>query len=54
MLSAGPKDGNIYEWQAGILGPTDSPYEGGIFHLEMKFEREYPFKPPLVTIYIFL
>ena len=29
-----------------IEGPKDSPYEGGIFYVEMFLDREYPMKPP--------
>jgi|JI10StandDraft_1071094.scaffolds.fasta_scaffold88381_6 ubiquitin-protein ligase len=32
--SAGPIDeSNIFKWQAKMLGPNNSAYEGGIFHL---------------------
>ena len=37
---------NIYKWQATIIGPTCSPYMGGIFKLSIEIPDNYPFKPP--------
>jgi len=44
--SAGMYENDILHWRANILGPEDTPYEGGIFRLEIFFPREYPFKAP--------
>jgi ubiquitin-conjugating enzyme E2 D/E len=41
-------DDDIHNWEATIIGPEKTPYENGIFKLELMFPENYPFKPPKV------
>lgn len=47
--SAGPvSDDDIDHWNGTIIGPSDSPFEGGIFKVEISFPKEYPYKAPYI------
>jgi ubiquitin-conjugating enzyme E2 D/E len=48
--TAGPVNPNdMFLWHGTIIGPEKSPYEGGLFKLEIRFPPNYPFKAPTVT-----
>ena len=37
---------DIMEWKLKIKGPSDSPYDKGVFDMLLRFNSDYPFKPP--------
>ena len=49
--SAGPvKKSDLSYWEAIISGPNDTPYEGGIFTLTIKFVNNYPYYAPEIKV----
>ncbi|KAE8124719.1 hypothetical protein FH972_019580 [Carpinus fangiana] len=49
-ISASPSEDNMRYFNVMILGPTQSPYEGGVFKLELFLPEEYPMAAPKVKI----
>lgn len=49
-ITASPvNEDNIFKWSASITGPEGSPYEGGIFNLEINLPENYPIRPPQIV-----
>lgn len=47
--SAGPvHESNMFVWEGTLMGPTETPYEGGVFRMRINFPTNYPFKSPEV------
>ena len=50
-ISAFPIDEkNIYKWHCIIMGPEDTPYQGGVFFFDIDFPVTYPIKGPRIEI----
>ena len=47
-LSLMLNDDDCFNLTGTISGPKGTPYEGGIFELEISMPRDYPFKPPTI------
>jgi len=49
-IVAGPiSEDNLFEWEALIMGPSGTDYDGGIFTAMLKFPKDYPLNPPKMT-----
>ncbi len=41
-------ENNFHNWRCSIKGPESTPYESGIFYLDVKLPLDYPFRPPKI------
>jgi ubiquitin-conjugating enzyme E2 D/E len=49
LCEADPLNGDIFHWVARIKGPDQTPYAGGVFHVNIIFPPTYPHVPPVVN-----
>jgi hypothetical protein len=50
QVTAAPLDDNLYEWHFTIRGPSDSAFDGGVYHGSILLPQDYPFKPPNIVL----
>ena len=47
--SAGPIDSkDLTHWTGTLIGPTESPFEGGVYKINIRFPPDYPYSPPRI------
>mmetsp|Transcript_67936 Transcript_67936/g.141907 ORF Transcript_67936/g.141907 Transcript_67936/m.141907 type:complete len:171 (-) Transcript_67936:415-927(-) len=47
-ISAAPIGDDLFNWCAIVVGPPSTPWEGGVWKLDLKFPEDYPSQPPFV------
>ena len=50
FITAMPSESNMLKWHYVIVGPPDSPYQGGVYHGVLIFPPEYPMRPPEIRM----
>ncbi|KAG2368953.1 ubiquitin-conjugating enzyme/RWD-like protein [Suillus spraguei] len=48
-ITLAPSTDNLFHWTGTIPGPQGSPYEGGVFNINIQLANDYPFSAPKVT-----
>ena len=43
-----PEKNNVFKWKISLVGPSDTPYAGGMFFLTVDFPESYPDQKPEV------
>jgi ubiquitin-protein ligase len=49
-VAAEPLENDLFTWHANIKGPENTKYEGGLFHFVIEIPRNYPHRPPKLTL----
>ncbi|OIR57139.1 MAG: ubiquitin-conjugating enzyme E2 [Amphiamblys sp. WSBS2006] len=43
------EENNLFKWKATMKGPEGTPFEGGVFVLDVTLLSDYPFSPPRIN-----
>ena len=49
-IHVAPNEANFLLWSYLLEGPPNTPYEGGWYWGRLRFQPEYPFKPPAILM----
>ncbi|CAG2103459.1 unnamed protein product [Medioppia subpectinata] len=47
--TAAPNGTDYFQWTGSIEGPPDTPYEGGLFNVQINFPANYPLSAPQIA-----
>lgn len=47
---AQPLEDNLFEWHFTVRGPSDTDFQGGIYHGRIILPTDYPMKPPNIIV----
>jgi len=50
-ILAVPKPSDLCEWHYVVLGPSDTPFEGGVYWGKLVFPPTYPHAPPAIYMH---
>merc|ERR1719392_584284 len=45
-VNADTIDGDLTHWRGKVKGPAGTPYEGGVFNIDIEIPADYPYNPP--------
>ena len=50
-VTARPLSSSLYIWHGNLRGPEGTPFEGGVWHIEITFPTDYPVSPPSIRLF---